>query len=137
MDNNEYFSLNGFNDDSSGSRGTPPSSEYHSDGPVIGDSGTYSSFHSTSSFSSTASNSRKGFYDKAPAPPPPGVTASNNQPKAIVVFDYVKKANSKEVTLDKSQIVTVLESKPGSDWWRVQDSIGRKGFYPSHYLKMI
>ena len=41
------------------------------------------------------------------------------------------------MSLGKSQIVTVLESKRGSEWWKVQDSIGRQGFYPSHYLKMI
>ena len=104
---------------SGGSRATPPSLEYDVQG-TLGDSGTYSSFHSTSSSGSTPP--RKGFYDKAPAPPPPpGITVSNNRPKAIVVFDYVRKANSSEMSLDRSQIVTVMESKPGSDWWRVMD----------------
>ena len=56
--------------------------------------------------------------------------------KAVVVYNYVKKDNL-EMSLGKSQIVTVLESKRGSEWWKVQDSIGRQGYYPSHYLKMI
>ena len=93
---------------------------------------------------------------KAPAPPPP-VTAQqplssphplpngiingspsdvSSKPKAVVVYNYVKKDNQ-EMSLGKSQIVTVLDSKKGSEWWKVQDSIGRQGFYPSHYLKMI
>ena len=79
---------------------------------------------------------RRGFYDKAPAPPPPGV-ATSGAPKAIVVFDYVKKASSNQVSLDRNQIVSVIEAKPGSDWWKVQDGIGRRGHYPAHYLKMI
>ena len=41
------------------------------------------------------------------------------------------------MSLAKSQIVTVLESKRGSEWWKVQDTIGRRGYYPAHYLKMI
>ena len=90
---------------------------------------------------------------KAPAPPPPISTSLSNghtysigsvngssdvaiKPKAIVVYDYIKKDNQ-EMSLGKSQIVTVLESKRGSEWWKVQDNIGRQGFYPSHYLKMI
>lgn len=87
---------------------------------------------------------------KAPAPPPPtssslsngqqnfvnGHTDASNSPKAVVVYNYIKKDNQ-EVSLGKSQIVTVLESKRGSEWWKVQDSIGRQGYYPSHYLKMI
>ena len=90
---------------------------------------------------------------KAPAPPPPtnsGLSnghsfctgSSNdssdvaNKPKAVVVYNYIKKG-SQEMSLGKSQIVTVLDSKRGSEWWKVQDSIGRQGFYPSHYLKMI
>ena len=94
---------------------------------------------------------------KAPAPPPPvtsqqplssphlppnglinGSSPSDvsSKPKAVVVYNYVKKDNQ-EMSLGKSQIVTVLDSKKGSEWWKVQDSIGRQGFYPSHYLKMI
>ena len=90
---------------------------------------------------------------KAPAPPPPSSSSlssglSNqvnsinthsdaiNNPKAVVVYNYIKKDNE-EMSLGKSQIVTVLESKRGSEWWKVQDSIGRQGYYPSHYLKMI
>ena len=90
---------------------------------------------------------------KAPAPPPPTssslsnghpnqVNSMNTHPdtmsnaKAVVVYNYVKKDNL-EMSLGKSQIVTVLESKRGSEWWKVQDSIGRQGYYPSHYLKMI
>ena len=89
---------------------------------------------------------------KAPAPPPPsvniasghphivGASAPSNDivagPKAIVVYDYTKK-DSQEMSLAKSQIVTVLESKRGSEWWKVQDTIGRRGYYPAHYLKMI
>ena len=91
---------------------------------------------------------------KAPAPPPPvlgslsnGTTFpttssaidsldTTNRPKAVVVYNYIRK-DLQEMSLGKSQIVTVLESKRGSEWWKVQDSIGRQGFYPSHYLKMI
>ena len=99
---------------------------------------------------------------KAPAPPPPvsarissytnipynnlhntnentttdAVSNNNSKPKAIVVYDYTKKDNQ-EMSLGKSQIVTVLESKKGSEWWKVQDNIGRQGYYPSHYLKVI
>ena len=95
------------------------------------------------------------FYErgKAPAPPPPTSSSLSNgqqnlvnsvnghpdamtSPKAVVVYNYIKKDNQ-EVSLGKSQIVTVLESKRGSEWWKVQDSIGRQGYYPSHYLKMI
>lgn len=91
---------------------------------------------------------------KAPAPPPPVIPSlsnvqpfsttsstvessdATNKPKAVVVYNYIRK-DSQEMSLGKSQIVTVLESKRGSEWWKVQDSIGRQGFYPSHYLKMI
>ena len=90
---------------------------------------------------------------KAPAPPPPITSNPSNshpfpngsvnvssdvatRPKAVVVYNYVKK-DSQEMSLGKSQIVTVLESKRGSEWWKVQDSVGRKGFYPSNYLRMI
>ena len=93
---------------------------------------------------------------KAPAPPPPVTSQQSlssphpppnglingppsdvsSKPKAVVVYNYVKKDNQ-EMSLGKSQIVTVLDSKKGSEWWKVQDSIGRQGFYPSHYLKMI
>ena len=95
------------------------------------------------------------FYErgKAPAPPPPSSSSLSNglsnqvnsvnthsdtinNPKAVVVYNYIKKDNE-EMSLGKSQIVTVLESKRGSEWWKVQDSIGRQGYYPSHYLKMI
>ena len=130
VDNNEYFSLDVFNDDSvestRGSDTTPPSSVYCRD-----------SFRSSSSVSS--SPSRKGFYDKPPAPPPPGVMTSDNRPKAIVVFDNSasKQQGAGEVSLGKSQIVSVLEANSRSEWWKVEDNLGRQGFYPSHYLRMI
>merc|ERR1712080_626167 len=66
----------------------------------------------------------------------PSPSDVSSKPKAVVVYNYVKKDNQ-EMSLGKSQIVTVLDSKKGSEWWKVQDSIGRQGFYPSHYLKMI
>ena len=77
----------------------------------------------------------------SPHPPPNGLMNGSpsdvaSKPKAVVVYNYVKKDNQ-EMSLGKSQIVTVLDSKKGSEWWKVQDSIGRQGFYPSHYLKMI
>ena len=52
------------------------------------------------------------------------------------VYNYVKKENQ-EMSLGKSQFVTLLDSKKGYEWCTAQDSIGRQGFYPSHYLKMI
>ena len=90
---------------------------------------------------------------KAPAPLPPIRSSLSNykpyipslekdssdvtiKPKAIVVCDYIKKDNP-EMSLSKSQIITVLESTKGSEWWKVQDSTGRQGFYPSQYLKII
>ena len=78
----------------------------------------------------------------SPHPPPNGLMNGSSppdvasKPKAVVVYNYIKKDNQ-EMSLGKSQIVTVLDSKKGSEWWKVQDSIGRQGFYPSHYLKMI
>lgn len=72
-------------------------------------------------------------------PPPPGVTrASNACPKAIVVFDHVPPASDSygQVSLDRSQIVDVVD-QTGRDWWKVSDAMGRQGYYPSHYLKII
>ena len=60
----------------------------------------------------------------------------SSKPRAVVVYNYVKKENQ-EMSLGKSQFVTLFDSKKGYEWCTAQDSIGRQGFYPSHYLKMI
>ena len=41
-----------------------------------------------------------------------------------------------QVSLDRSQIVDVVD-QTGRDWWKVSDAMGRQGYYPSHYLKII
>ena len=41
------------------------------------------------------------------------------------------------MSLEKSQVVSVLDAKPGAEWWRVKDELGRIGYYPSHYLRMV
>jgi hypothetical protein len=77
-------------------------------------------------------------FQKSPAPLPPRHTleSRNNNCKAVVIYDYAKKSIT-EVSLEKSQIVDVLEAKTGSEWWRVQDDLGRAGYYPAHYLRMV
>ena len=78
----------------------------------------------------------------SPHPPPNGLVNGSSpsdvasKPKAVVVYNYVKK-DYQEMSLGKGQFVTVLDSRKGYEWWKVQDSIGRQGFTPSHYLKMI
>ena len=56
--------------------------------------------------------------------------------KALVIYDYNKKSTT-EVTLAKSQVVNILDAKAGAEWWRVQDELGRIGYYPSHYLRIV
>ena len=56
--------------------------------------------------------------------------------KALVIYDYNKKTTT-EMSLEKSQVVSVLDAKPGAEWWRVKDELGRIGYYPSHYLRMV
>ena len=41
------------------------------------------------------------------------------------------------MSLEKSQVVSVLDAKPGAEWWRVKDELGRIGYYPSHYLRVV
>ena len=55
---------------------------------------------------------------------------------AVVLIDY-KKSTTTEISLAKSQVVQILDSKPGSEWWRVRDDSGREGYYPSNFLKLI
>ena len=31
----------------------------------------------------------------------------------------------------------IQDAKPGAEWWRVKDELGRIGYYPSHYLRMV
>ena len=73
-------------------------------------------------------------------PPPPGVTRAHNScPKAIVVFDHVPPAaatGAGQVALERSQIVDVIDQS-GPEWWKVADAVGRTGYYPAHYLKII
>ena len=83
-----------------------------------------------------------GYY-KSPAPLPPKSTNGNqneditfNYRKALVIYDYNKKTTT-EMSLEKSQVVSVLDAKPGAEWWRVKDELGRIGYYPSHYLRMV
>lgn len=146
VENTEYFSLPDTEDN--GSR-TPSSSDYHSDlstGPGDQHGGCDSGIFS---LPNTSSPPRKSLYEKSPAPPPPfssslaarsviGRTSGlgcRMPRKALVVYGYSKKTTT-EVTLDKSQVVTILDAKPGSEWWKVQDEFGRAGYYPSHYLRI-
>jgi len=146
VENTEYFSLPDYNEPRSGS--TPSSSEYHSDNNndnINQDSGSYSLPNSGSSSSHGTSPPRKicyGYY-KSPAPLPPKSTNGNqneditfNYRKALVIYDYNKKTTT-EMSLEKSQVVSVLDAKPGAEWWRVKDELGRIGYYPSHYLRMV
>jgi hypothetical protein len=55
---------------------------------------------------------------------------------AVVLYDY-KRSTPTEISLGKSQVVVILDSKPGSEWWRVRDDMGREGYYPAHFLKII
>lgn len=123
VENTEYFSLPEFPESRSSS------SEYQSDtNDVNQDSGTYS-------LPSSQGNSpprRATFgYQKYPAPLPPKMDR-----KALVIYDYSKKSAS-ELSLEKSQVVQVIEAKPGSDWWRVKDNLGQMGYYPAHYLRIL
>ena len=129
MENTEYFSLPDFPESRSSS------SEYQSDSniDVNQDSGNYSLPPSSSNSSHGTSPPRKISYGKNPAPLPPKMSPPN---KALVIYDYNKKTPT-EVSLEKSQVVQILDSKPGAEWWRVKDDFGRIGYYPSHYLRMI
>ena len=139
VENTEYFSLPDFPDSTNRSGSTPSSSEYHSDtcnNEYAHDSGHYSFPPSSSNSSHGPSPPRKISYGyhKNPAPLPP--KNSNEERKALVIYDYNKKSTS-EVSLEKSQVVNVLEAKPGAEWWRVKDDVGRIGYYPSHYLRLV
>ena len=144
VENTEYFSLPDFPENQSGS--TPSSSEYHSDNnnDINQDSGSYSLPVSSSNSSHGTSPPRKisyGYY-KSPAPLPPKANTNKNEEinytyrKALVIYDYNKKTAT-EMSLEKSQVVSVLDAKPGAEWWRVKDELGRIGYYPSHYLRMV
>ena len=128
VENTEYFSLPDFPESRSSS------SEYQSDSniDVNQDSGNYSLPPSSSNSSHGTSPPRKISYGKNPAPLPPKLSPN----KALVIYDYNKKTPT-EVSLEKSQVVQILDSKPGAEWWRVKDDFGRIGYYPSHYLRMI
>ena len=91
-----------------------------------------------------ASPPRRGNYHKNPAPLPPksihSISSGDDSwgifKKALVIYDYHKKTTT-EVSLEKSQVVNILDAKPGAEWWRVKDDMGRIGYYPAHYLRMI
>jgi len=146
VENTEYFSLPDYPENRSGS--TPSSSEYHSDNnnDVNQDSGgSYSLPTSGSNSSQGTSPPRKNSYGyyKSPAPLPPKTVNNNKNEdinfgyrKALVIYDYNKKTTT-EMSLEKSQVVSVLDAKPGAEWWRVKDELGRIGYYPSHYLRMV
>ena len=153
MENTEYFSLPDFPENrSSGSTSNNSSSEYHSDNnnePNNQDSGSYSLPPTNSSHANLATSptQRKVYYGyhKSPAPLPPknknllvedSAAVARALRKALVIYDYNKKSST-EVSLEKSQIVNILDAKPGAEWWRVKDELGRIGYYPSHYLRMI
>lgn len=161
MENTEYFSLPDFSCSEPRS-GSNNSSEYHSDSN--NEMNNQDSSGSYSLPSASASNSSHGtspprkvnygpYHHKSPAPLPPktpsvapvtttAVTANKNLDsnegfrKALVIYEYGKKTPT-EVSLQKSQVVHILDAKPGAEWWRVQDEIGRVGYYPSHYLRMV
>ena len=133
VENTEYFSLPDYNSDNHRSGSTPSSSDYHSD-TNDHQGGGGGSGGGTSSTSSSSPPRRVNYgYQKSPAPLPPTMFSPR---KALVVYDYTKKTST-EVSLEKSQVVSVIDAKPGSDWWRVQDDLGRSGYYPAHYLRMV
>jgi hypothetical protein len=74
-----------------------------------------------------------------PSPSRAGIDKSWNRnlaDHAVVLYDH-KKSTPTEMSLVKSQVVQVLDSKPGTDWWRVRDDTGRDGYYPANFLKLI
>lgn len=131
MENTEYFSLPDFAEN----RSTSNSSEYHSDNNnEHQDSGSYSLPSNSSHGTSPPRKITYYGYHKSPAPLPP--KSEDSARKALVIYDYSKKSST-EVSLEKRQVVHVLDAKPGAEWWRVKDELGRIGYYPSHYLRMV
>ena len=140
VENTEYFSLPDYPENRSSS------SDYQSDNnnDLNPDSGMYSLPASSSNSSHGTSPPRRGNYHKNPAPLPPksihSISSGDDSwgifKKALVIYDYHKKTTT-EVSLEKSQVVNILDAKPGAEWWRVKDDMGRIGYYPAHYLRMI
>jgi len=137
VENTEYFSLPDYPENRSSS------SDYQSDNnnDLNPDSGMYSLPASSSNSSHGTSPPRRGNYHKNPAPLPPRQINSSDEmsgqlQKALVIYDYHKKTTT-EISLEKSQVVNILDAKPGAEWWRIKDQIGRIGYYPAHYLRII
>ena len=138
VENTEYFSLPDYPENRSSS------SDYQSDtNDLHPDSGMYSLPASSSNSShGTSPPRRAGTYHKSPAPlPPRSINSSSDESsiplkRALVIYNYHKKTTT-EVSLEKSQVVNILDAKPGAEWWRVKDEIGRIGYYPAHYLRII
>ena len=55
---------------------------------------------------------------------------------AVALYDF-KRTTPTEISIGKNQVVQILDSKPGSEWWRVRDDTGHEGYCPAHYLKII
>ncbi len=54
-----------------------------------------------------------------------------------MVLQEYKGSTTTDMILCKNQIVQVIDSNLDSDWWRVQDGMGRERYYPSQYLKLM
>ena len=135
VENTEYFSLPDYNSDSGTNVGINVRSEST---PSSNSESYHSDTNETSNSNSTSSPPRRVSYGyhKSPAPPPPIPIANSGFRRALVIYDYNKKTPT-EVSLEKSQVVNVLDANPGSEWWRVQDDLGRNGYFPAHYLRMV
>ena len=74
--------------------------------------------------------------DKGAPPIPPTATPTSAHKKAEVLFAY-QATQDDEVSVEKGDIVDVIDENTGQDgWWKVR--VGNKeGFMPDNFLSLI
>jgi len=57
--------------------------------------------------------------------------------RARVLCEYKQKSNT-EVSLQRNELVWVVEGEEGEEWWFVRsEQAARGGYFPAHFLRVI
>ena len=57
--------------------------------------------------------------------------------KDVVHVKYTVNSLSLQISLDRNELVWVVEGREAAEWWRVQTEAGLQGYFPASFLRVM